>query len=230
MNAEDRIVHFATELIHAPTKHAKAQLQQVYYELAQTRAGYDNIDFNLPGRPRLFSVRGRSQSIAAFLPDRVALVEEWADVSLPDFLAKIREVGERALRVLSIPAFAVQVVTLRCTSALTHFPDARVFLLDRVCGLEGQLAGHFHRPIGLGGIRLVFPRTPEHRGDIHVAIESFRHGLNEVVVEIRGTFAEAPIARETLGDACHNVEHLRAFVTESVYPFLNQYDAAREEF
>lgn len=231
MHAEDRVIHFSTELLHPPIPHPKGQLQQLYYELARTRAGYDNTDFNIPGQPRFYSRRGqRTQSIVAFLPDRLAIIEEWADIPLPTFLMKVREIAVRFMNLLGVSAFPVQVATLRSTFALTHFDDARVFLLDRVCGLEGRIAPHLGRPVGIGGLRFVLPNSSEHRGDLHVAVESFRHSVNEVLVDVKGVFNTPPVTRETLDTACANIEYIRGFITDNLFPFLDQYDAAREEF
>ena len=225
MQAEDRIIHFSTELLHAPTVFQKPQLQKLYFDLAQTRAGYDNTDFTVPGRPRFHSHRGaRTQSVALFLPDRIVLIEEWADISLSEYVANVREVASRVVDLLPANAFNVHVATLRSTFALTHCRDARVFLLERVCRQEGRLEPHFHRPIAIGGMRFVLPQVPGHRGELHVAIESFRHAVDEVLVEIKGIFGDAAIGREQLDALERNVESVRAFVTSSIHPFLDQYD------
>lgn len=231
MHAEDRVIHFSTELLHPPMQHPKARLQQLYYDLAQTRSGYDNTDLNVPGQPRFYSRRGaRTQSVVAFLPDRLAIIEEWADIPLPTFLMKVREIAARFASLFGVSAFPVQVATLRSTFALTHYADARMFLLDHVCGLEGRIGPHMGRPIGIGGLRLVLPHSPEHPGDLHIAIESFRHSLNEVLVDVKGVFNKPPVTPDNLDAACAAVEYVRAFITDSIFPFLDQFDTAQEEF
>jgi len=227
MHAEDRLIHFSTELLHPPAPHAKAQLQKLYFDLAQARIGYDSISLSPGAPPRFHSRRGtRTQSVAAFMPDRIALVEEWVDIPLSEFLARVREMAARVFDTLGIAAFPAQVVTLRSTFALTHFTDARVFLLDHACGLEGKIAAHFGRPVGIGGLRFVLPQTPDHPGDLHVSVESFRHSQNEVLVEVKGVFNHPPITRENAETACANIERVRAFITGHVFPFLDQYDLA----
>jgi hypothetical protein len=211
-------------LIHPPALHDKADLQRLYFELAQTPAAYDNTDFTVPGQPRFHSLRGRTQSVASFVADRVVLIEEWADIPLADFLDKVREVTTRACDVLSIPVYPVQAVTLRSTFVLTHFVDARAFLLDHVCGQQGRIMPFFGRPIGTGGIRVEFPQTPDHPGDYHVLMQSFRNTINEVFVEVRAIFNGAPILRENLAPATENIAQVRSFITDKVFPYLNQYD------
>jgi hypothetical protein len=95
VQSEDRIIHFSVELIHAPVQSKVQDLQKLYFELSQTRLGaYDSTDFTNPLQARFYSRRGKkTQSFALFLPDRIVLVEEWADVPLSDFQERVREVA-----------------------------------------------------------------------------------------------------------------------------------------
>src|SRR5690606_5632343 len=123
--------------------------------------GYDSSDLTQPNQARFYSRRGqKSHSVAIFLPDRVALVEEWADIPLSDFVDKVRVVGEEALKGMGFPPYAAQVVTLRSTMSLTHYDDARTFITEQVCRQRGEIAPHFRRPVGVSGLRFVLPETP----------------------------------------------------------------------
>src|SRR5690606_18896376 len=145
------------------------------------------------------SQRGRAQSLALFLPDRTMLIEEWVDLPLEDFLLKVEEVGRRVLTDLGAQQFLAQTVTLRTTFALSHYDDAKAFMLDRVCAQGGHIAAHFRRPISTGGLRLVFPETPEQPYTLQVLIESFRQNPREVYAEVKGLFNNAGIDIETPG-------------------------------
>ena len=229
MQAEDRIIHFSTELIHAPFQYKVAALQKLYYELSQTRAAYDSSDFSAPPQFRFYSRRpAKTQSVLIFLPDRIALVEEWADIALSDFAEKVREVSRRVLSTLGIPVFVAQTATIRSTFALTHFADARVFLLDHACNQADRINPHFGRPIITGGLRFVLPETPDYPGTLHVIIESFRHSLKEVFVEVKGVFNDQRMDAEVLDIAVGNIKRVRSFITENIFPYLNQYDVSRE--
>ena len=162
MQSEDRLIHFSTELFHAPRQHPRPALQKLYFDLSQTRkAAYDSTDFTQPNAVRFYSRRPpKAQSIALFLHDRVVLVEEWADLSLGNFIEKIHEVARRGILDLGVPGFRAQTVTIRSTFALTHFDDARVFLLEHVCGQADRLTPHFRRPIETGGLRFAFRKPP----------------------------------------------------------------------
>lgn len=230
MQSEDRLIHFSTELIHRPKKHDRKDLQKLYYELSQTPgAGYDTSDFSNAVQTRFVSRRSkRTQSICMILADRIVLVEEWADMALCDFTAKVSAVALQAMAVLGIGPFVVQTATLRSTFALTHFADARTFLLDHACNQENRIEPFFQRPIGSGGLRFSLPETPQNRGSLNVIIESFKHSNKEIFVEVKGLFKGPLKNEETMADAVENIEVCRAFITDNIYPFLNQYDTPKE--
>jgi len=230
MQSEDRLIHFSTELIHLPKQHKKVDLQKLYYELSQSRtASYDSSDFSAPVQSRFYSRRGKNtQSIALFLPDRIVLVEEWVDIALSTFLEKAREVAGHAFEVLGIQQVAVQTVTLRSTFALTHFDDARVFLIDHVCQQAGRIGPHFGRPVSVGGLKFMLPETPDHPGNLHVTIESFRHSQNEVFVEVKGIFPKLKMGLNDLELVNEHFHLVRSFISNHIYPFLDQYDGAEE--
>ncbi len=225
MQSEDRLIHFSTELIHAPVQHKVAALQKLYYQLSQTRASYDSSDFSAPPQYRFYSRRpANAQSVLLLLPDRIVMIEEWADLALSDFLEKVRETGSQVLSCLGIPMFLAQTATLRSTFALTHFEDARIFLLDHTCNQAGRINPFFDRPIAVGGLRFVFPETPEHPFALHAIVESFRHSNKEVFVEVKGMFGNRRFDQETMPKAADNIREVRAFISNHIFPYLNQYD------
>ncbi len=230
MHSEDRVIHFSTELIHLPRQHDQQALRKLYYDLSQTRFSYDSSDFSTPPQYRFYSRRGsKTQSLAVFLPDRMALVEEWADQSLSDYHERLREVAQRALAGLRLGEFRAQTVTLRSTFTLTHFDDARVFLMDHACGQRDRIGAFFRRPVAVGGLRFVLPATPEDPGELHVLIESFRHDPREVFVEVKGIFGNATIGADTLDAAIDNIRFVRSFIVDRVFPYLDQFDTPAED-
>lgn len=226
MQSEDRIIHFSAELIHPPVQNKKSVLQKLYFDLSQTRsAAYDSTDFTSPMQARFYSRRGpKTQSLALFLPDRVVLIEEWADIPLSDFIEKLREIAGRALEARGVPHYIVHTAAIRSTFALTHFEDARVFLMDNACAQRDRIEPYFGRPIATGGLHLVLPETNEHSGALNITIESFRHSRNEVFVEVKGVFARQPVRLGDIGVILDNVRAVRAFITDRIYPYLNQFD------
>ena len=231
MQSEDRPIHFSSELIHQPRKHALPAIQKLYYELSQTKHGnYLSSDFTPTGPPRFFTKRGKkAQSTAAFLPDRVLVIEEWVDIPFAQFVDRQETVAEHAARELGIAPFAAHAVTIRTTFALTHFDDARVFVFERMCGLEGKIGPYLERPIAVGGLRLVMPETPEHRGTLHATIESYRYSQNEIFVEVKGVFAHHPIAADALHELRDNCTLVRGFISGHIQPYLDQFDVSVED-
>jgi len=230
MHAEDRPIHFSTELIHPPLQHKVPALQKFYYDLSKTRATYDSTDFSAPAQYRFYTRRGPStQSLALFLPDRLVLVEEWAEITATEFSEKVREVAVRAMAQLAVPFFAAQTVTIRSTFSLTHFADARVFLIDHACRQAERIGPHFRRPVSVGGLRFVLPETPEHRGALHVVIESFRHNIREIFVEVKGIFGSQRLDSASIETGLQNIREVREFITGNIFPYLDQFDLPQEQ-
>lgn len=225
MQAEDRIIHFSAELIHRPVPFKKDAFQKLYFDLSQTRAGYDSSDFSNPAQARMHSTRGKkSQSVAMFLPDRILIIEEWADASLSEFLDRVREIGVRAMEARGIDVYLAHTATIRATFALTHYQDARVFLLDHAMGQQGKIAPHLKRPVAIGGLKFVLPETNEHPGLLNVTIESFRHSLDEIFVEVKGVFTKTPVPPGGIDTVLDNIQSVRQFISKQIYGYLNQYD------
>ena len=231
MQAEDRPIHFSVELIHQPAPLKKEALQKLYFDLSQTKAGYDSTDFSQAVQARFYSRGGsKAQSVCIFLPDRVLLVEEWTEVPLSTFLERVAEVGSRVPAARGVACFLAHAATIRSTFALTHFSDAREFLLDHVCGQEGLIGPHFRRPVSVGGLRFVLPETNENPGNLHVAIESYRHSQREVFVEVKGIFGRKSLGPDDLDLAVENIKMVRAFITAHIHPYLDQFDRPADEF
>ena len=228
MHAEDRPIHFAAELIHRPVQRALPTLQKLYFDLTQTRAAYQSTEFSTPGQAKFYS-KGpdKAHSAAVFLPDRVLLVEEWTGLAYSEFTARVQEVLARGFKPFEITDLLAHSVTIRTTFSLTHYQDARAFLLDRVCAQKGCVGLFFQRPLAIAGLRFVLPETPECRGVLHVAIESFRHDPREVFVEVKGVFAgQTPV--HGFESIAMSLAQVRAFITDNVYPYLNQFDEPQE--
>ena len=66
-------------------------------------------------------------------------------MALSDFYAKVREIAHRMLESYGVQAFMAHTVTLRSTFVLTHFNDARVFLMDHLCQQSDRIGPeHVH--------------------------------------------------------------------------------------
>ena len=102
--------------------------------------------------------------------------------------------------------------------------SARRAIVDHVCAQSGKISPHFKRALAIGGLRFVLPETDENPGTLHITIESFRHSRREVFVETKGIFARKPVGPADFENVLANIRLVRAFITENVYPYLNQFD------
>ena len=231
MQSEDRVIHFSTELIHAPVSPNIPELQKLYFDLSQSReAGYDSTDFTNPAQVRFYSRRGnKTQSIALFLPDRVVLMEEWADIPMSTFTERVRYVAERIYQARNVPGYLLHTATIRSTFALTHFDDAKTFIVDQVCAQEGRIDAYLQRPVAVGGLRLVLPESNEHEGAYHITIESFRHSKNEIFVEAKGIFGRQQVYPGQESTLVDHIKSVRGFITNNIFPYLNQFDVPESD-
>lgn len=230
MQSEDRPIHFSTELIYPPRDISKADLQKFYYELTQ-RPGldYDSSQFGKNPLARFVTKRGpKAQSAVVVVPDRIAIAEEWVDIAMSDFLHKVSGVGTQVKLDLGIKDFSAQTVVIRTTFGLSHFDDGRVFLIDHLCQQEGKIGPFFGRPITSAGLRFVLPATDQHQGTLYLIIEPFRESARELFVEVKGVFAgqHTPLATDTDWEA--NIRLCREFISNHLYPYLNQFDTPTE--
>jgi hypothetical protein len=230
MQSEDRPIHFSTELVFPPRQFEKPVLQKFYFELGQTSGlEYDNSQFGGQALAKFFTQRGKkAQSALLIIPDRVAIVEEWVDMPFSEFLAKIGAVSELARTELGVEEIQSQTVMVRTTFGLSHFEDNREFLLDHVCNQEGKIAQFFGRPIATGSLRFVLPATPEHEGTLYITVEPFRGSKRELFVEVRGVFSSQHSTLEEVSDFTSKAIRCRDFISDNLYPYLNQYDVPRD--
>lgn len=229
MQSEDRVIHFGVELIHTPLRHKKETLQKLYYDLSQMRnTGYDSTDFTNPAQPRFYSKSGqRTQSICLFLPDRLLILEEWADIPLSAFIERVEAIGSRVLEMEGVQRFIAHTATIRSTFALTHVQDGRVFVLEHMFGQEGRIGQYFQRPIAMAGMRFHFPEADEYPGNFQVAIEPFRQSRNEIYVEAKGVFTRQPVEPGGMTIVTDHLHGVRSFITERIFPYLNQFDVPK---
>jgi len=229
MQSEDRPIHFSTELVYDPQQIEKTQLQELYFDLTQApNLDYDNTQFGQVPLARFYTKRGeKSQSMLAVLNDRMGIMEEWVDISLSDYIAKVATVSDLFMEKFSIDEYRAQSVLMRTTFGLSHYEDSRKFLFDQLCGLEDNILPHFQRPISSGCLKFVLPATPQHEGTINVSIEPFKESPRELYVEVRSVFAAQHTSLLNSGDLESNIRLTREFINENVFPFLDQYDTAQ---
>jgi hypothetical protein len=225
MLPDDRSIHFSTELMFKPKKFSKQELQQLYFELTQIPGtNYDNSQFGGQALARFYTKKPpRTQSMLVVLPDRIALIEEWAAIPLSDFNAKVKTVANKVLS-MGVEEFVAQTVTLRSTFSPVHSENSCEFILERICQ-QGTLPGeHFGRPIGVGGIRFALPETPDHPGMITISIESFHQDPREIYVELKGVYGKLHVTEDSLNELTSTITSCRSFIQDRIRPYLDTFD------
>lgn len=226
MQSEDRPIHFTSELRFSPRAIEKPALQKLYYELSQRQGlDYDQSQFAQIPLARFFSQRAsKAQSMFVVMPDRIGLMEEWVDITMAQFIDKVRAGSDLARDELGIDAYRSQSVIIRTTYSLTNFEDNRVFLIDHVCNQHNRIGQFFRRPLATGGLRFMLPATPEHPGTLHILVEPFRNSLREIYVEVKGVFTDQHTPLQEPDSWEQHIRLCRDFIQESIFPFVNQYD------
>lgn len=231
MQSEDRPIHFSTELLFAARAIPKPDLQKFYYELSQ-RPGlnYDSSQFGQAPLARFVTKRGaKAQSTVVVVPDRVGIVEEWVDIAMSDFIQKVGAIGTQAQTDLSIDTYQAQTVVIRTTFGLTHFEDSRVFLIDHACNQQDRINPFFKRPMKSAGLRFVLPATTQDPGTLYLIIEPFRDSPREMFVEVKGIFSNQHAPLDTQEAWASNIQACRNFISQNIFPFLNQYDTPQDQ-
>jgi len=230
MLPDDRSIHFSTELMFKPRKFTKQELQKFYFDLTQLPGlNYDNSEFGGQALARFYiKTPPRSQSMLVVLPDRIALLEEWAAIPLVDFNSKVTTVAGEALS-MGVEEFTAQTVTLRSTFSPVHSENSFEFIIERLCQ-QGTLPGqHFGRPIGVGGIRFALPETPDHPGAITISIESFHQEPREILVELKAVYANLHVTGDSLDELRTAITSCRTFIQERIRPYLDSFDQTPSE-
>lgn len=230
MLGEPRSIYFSTELIHPPIELEgnKDSIKDIYHELSRIKGcDYDNIDFEgFPASPPRFTKKqGKTVSICSFARDRILVEEDWADITLDNFSQKIREILDRAFRLLNIKFLVIQSCTVRCLFTPGHSSDSRVFLAEKACGMKDKISPYFKRSAQMFGVRLLFPPLTQTPHSFDIRIESFNQDPRQIFVETKGTFLLIqPITPANVDVAVENMTMTYGFCTDETKNFLNQFD------
>jgi len=232
MHPEAQVIHFGCELIHPPHTHQEQSLREFYFEISQLRwCGCDYKEFRLiPGGAEMATKDGRLRSVCAVHTDRIRVFEDWTTVSLDDFATRVTEIAKRYLEMLTIRVFVVQQAVVRALLTPTYAKDAREFLAEWVCRLNGaeEIFPYFEqRPCHMFGVRLMFPPTEEEPRRFSVRVESYNQDPSRVFTECVCDLEAPPTTEENIHSIEENLKRAYTYATEHVISFLNQFDKER---
>jgi hypothetical protein len=154
--------------------------------------------------------------------------EELTGPHVDDFARRLQHVTQTAVDRLGIPIVVAQQHVVRMLINPKRYADSREFLGSAMCRIPADDFAPFGRPIGLFGVKLIFP-AGEPGGDVHtLRIESFNQDPRCVFIEDVATFT-TPLMPGQWGKIADNVHATYAFLREKVLAFLARYDAPAGE-
>ena len=218
---DPRTIGLATEILFPPMDLDVQRVQAIHNLLYQdTESRYQNFQVsqegvqlsNPPEQP------GQNSSLT-FQPDRIGIQEELGPYLLEDFSRRVQRIAEICMAELPLPMLVAQQHTIRMLVTPKNFQDSRDFLAGRVCGLSNEELYAFDRPIGLFGLKLVFPASEAGEEFHALRIESFGEDPRSVFLENVATFPQ-PIQPGELGAIDQTLETAQRFLMEKALAFL----------
>ena len=190
MSYDIRTIAFLAEILHPPLELQPKTVQGLHDELFDhPELAYRNFSLAPDGIHLSNPVdRPHAVSSASFLPDRIQFREELTGKTVEEFGARVQGIVGRAAQRMGMPLATAQQYVVRSLLNPRHYPDSRDFLARAVCRMEEGILQGFGRPLGLFGLKVVFPQTPEQPNLFSLRIESFNQDPRSLFVENLGTF------------------------------------------
>ncbi|MCX7703964.1 MAG: hypothetical protein N2234_07720 [Planctomycetota bacterium] len=234
MHPEIQVIHFGTELIHPPQVQEEERLREFYHAISKIKyCGCDYREFKLlPSGAEMVTDIGRVHSVCRISDDRIHISEDWTSLSAEEFVARVREIIKVYFEIFNMRLFVFQTSAIRSLLTPTNCSDARVFLAEWVCRLDGaqEIFPSFeNRPVQMFGIRLMFPAVKEENRRFSIRIESFNQDPHRVFVECISDYEGPPITEGQIDIVEQNIERALQFSRKNVLGFLSRYDVKKHE-
>lgn len=230
MTYDPRTIAYITELVHFPMQHEAQSLRRLYNELGE-RAAEWYINFNMDpaqGGAQLVTARQLSdqqQQISAVtvMPDRMQIQEEMTDLTLESYIERMTAVAESATDNLGIQQLNAQQCIVRSLVSPRSTRDAREFLGNHMCGFTEEQLSTMERPMGMVGLRFMFPQDDEDASVFNVRLESYNADVRSVFLEVAGVFPGV-VEPTDLGTLTANFNRTYAFMRDNLCDFVSRFD------
>jgi hypothetical protein len=226
---DPRTIAFISELIHFPVQHDVADLRRVYSRLGEINSGW-YINFNADpaqGSGQLVTMRPATPqaqvSAVTMMPDRIQVQEEMTDLTLEEFLERLDAVAATCVDELGVQQFNLQQCVVRSVVTPRTTQDARIFLGERLCGLGGEQLGDMGRPVGMLGLRFMFPATETDNSVYNVRIESYNFDVRSIFLEVAAVFPST-ITRDRHELLAENFHAAYGFMQNNLCGFVARFD------
>ncbi|MFQ5507336.1 MAG: hypothetical protein ACE5F1_21430 [Planctomycetota bacterium] len=218
MSYDPRTIALLSEIIHPPIELNPTAIQTIHNQLF----GHREFSYqNFAVAPDGISLSNATEtpgsvSLINFMADRIQVREELTGAHIDDFCRRIEYLASISLAELSMPILA------------TNFHDSREFLSGGVCGLHADAFEPFERPMGLFGMKMIFP-VIDGEADFHtLRIESFNQDPRSVFIENVSTFTSA-VMPDHLEEIGASMRRTYDFLRHKGLSFLATYDRSEKE-
>ncbi|HHI80265.1 MAG TPA: hypothetical protein ENK02_09810 [Planctomycetes bacterium] len=226
---DPRTIALLSEFIYPPQDIDAGTVQAIHNELYKDPDfSYQNFSVSHEGINLSNLREGPSEiSAANFLPDRIQVREELTGTHVDDFTKRIERILSVSTQHLNIPIFVAHQHVVRSLVHPKNCRDAREFLATQVCDLSPEQFEPFGRPVGLFGIKMIFPAADGMTDYHNFRMESYNDDPRLVFVEDIATFTQ-PVQPDRIEDLSTSMKMTYRFVRDRALVFLSLFDQKQE--
>lgn len=225
MNRESLVpLSFIIELLNPPLKHQQQDILKLFTELKDIYANYNTLTDTIT---ELSYIDKKTQETKKLIirNDKIILSNDLTSSTLNRFWKDASYIIEKSVSMLSIPIFFFRQYTIRFIASPLNEKDSRIFLGNRVCGLQDNKLKLFGRPIHGFGIRLVMPSIKSEQNEYNIRVESFLKDTKQIFLENQARFiAPIQLQKKYLDLIENEVNKTYEFLKNNIIGFLEQYN------
>jgi hypothetical protein len=226
MNIETaRDFGYQTELLYPPVRLTEQALKDFAYQLDRRGVSYNQSRYADNGLELVQSSTSSAElSRYVVKPDRLVVVHENVErLGFEIFCEKVEIIAKMCMEAFHLPFFLSQVHVIRKIVNPAGTPDARLYLLDHVCGFGEDRRKAFRRPVHGVGLRFVFPVVSnDDPYEFDVKVESFLRDGRLLFIENIGRF-HPPVVANNLAALRAGLEKTNAFLLDQIAAFFAQF-------
>ncbi len=198
---------FANELEDRGVSHNRSAFQDNFAELVQNDGSTDELTRTIIKSDRLLLSHDNVQSQGFAI-----------------FSQKLEIIAQAAFEHLSVGVITNQLHTIQKLVTPKRGADARIFLLEKLCGIGADKRKVLKRPLHGAGLRLCFPITDRQDPfEYDVKIESYLRDGTLLYVQNSGKF-HLPLVAQSLKSLTGNLDRTNEFLLGEIFDFLKQFN------
>jgi len=214
---------FIIEILNPPLKYSDGNTRKLFSGLGV----YDNYN-RITGDIIEFSHMNKDTQETKRLiirGDKIIISDDFASGTLDSFWKISSDIISKTITALNIPSSFFRQYTIRFLASPLNEKDSRIFLANKVCGVEETKLRPFGRPIHGFGLRFVLPPLKKEQDEHNIRIESLLQDASKIFMENQSRFL-TPISLQ--GDYLKvlkiELEKSYRYLKDNVSSFLEQYN------